>query len=289
MTIKQLRPLRKQLEPYIIVTIACFIMAFALNMIYVPNKLLASGISGIAMILYFFFETPIGTVALLLNVPLFIIAYRFLNRKYIFDALFGMIVSTLTIDLTAFSRDWVLVENPMLAAIYGGVFFGIASGMIFRVNGSTGGTDILAAIFKKYYGINMGTVGFLFNIVVMAVAAFLFNVETAMYTLLSIFVSAQVTDKVVAGLNSKKAIWIITTQHDEIANLIFQQTGRGVTLIDGTGAYTGNPKKVMYTVVTLTQTPKVREIVQQVDPKAFMIIQDASEVLGEGKGFSKLK
>ena len=289
MTIKKLLPWRQQLKPYFIMTFACFIMAFTVNMVYVPNKLLASGISGIAMILYFFFKTPIGTVALLLNIPLFIIAYRFLNRRYIFDALFGMVVASITIDITAFSRQWVLVEDPLLAAIYGGVFFGISSGMIFRVNGSTGGTDILAAIFRKYYGINMGTVGFLFNILIMIIAAILFEPKIAMYTLLSIFVAAQVTDKVVAGFNSKKAIWIITTKNQEIANEIFQQTGRGVTLINATGGYTGDPKILMYTIVTLTQTPKIREIVQEIDPLAFMIIQDASEVLGEGKGFSKLK
>ena len=246
------------------------------------------GISGIAMISYFLFKTPIGTLGLILNIPLFIIAYRMMNRSYLINALFGMIVSSLLIDATSFARQWQPVHDPMLAAIYGGVFFGLSSGMIFRVNGSTGGTDILAAIFRKYYGINMGLFSFLFNVVVMTVAAFLFNIEIAMYTLLSIFVSSQVTDKIVAGFNSKKAIWIITEKHEEIAANIFATMTRGVTVLDAVGAYTGQSKKMLYIVVTLTQTPKIREIVHEADPNAFMIIQDASEVLGHGKGFSSL-
>lgn len=279
---------RQHLKDNVVVFIGCVMMALTMNAIYIPNHLLSSGISGIAMIVYFFFGTPIGTLSLILNIPLFIIAYRMMNRTYIFNALYGMIIVSVAIDMTTFAREWNFVHDPMLAAIYGGVFFGISSGMIFRVNGSTGGTDILAAIFRKYYGINMGVFGFLFNIVVMAAAAILFNPETAMYTLLSIFVSAQVTDKVVAGFNSKKAIWIITEEHEKISQSIFATMTRGVTVLDAVGAYTGHSKKMLYIVVTLTQTPKIREIVHEADPRAFMIIQDASEVLGQGKGFSSL-
>jgi Uncharacterized conserved protein len=281
-------PTRQLIRQYFIVSIGCLLMGFAVNAFFVPTHLLSMGVSAIAMISYFIFETPIGIGILVLNIPLFILAYRLLNRAYIWHALCGMFLSSLAIDMLYFFRDWKIVEDPMLSAIYGGVFFGLASGMIFRVNGSTGGADILAAIFRKYYGINMGLFSFLFNIGIMVIAAFLFKVETAMYTLLGIFVASQVTDKVVAGFNSKKAIWIITDRPDEIAQGIFARMNRGVTYVDAVGAYTGRKRKMLYIVVTLTQTPKIREIVQQTDPQAFMTIQDASEVLGQGKGFSSL-
>jgi len=278
----------QQLKTYVTILIGSLMMGIAINAFFVPTHLLSMGISGVAMISYFLFGTPIGIGGFILNIPLFIIAYRLLNKSYIITAFYGMIVASLAIDFTSFARDWNLVSDPLLASIYGGALFGFASGIVFRVNGSTGGTDILAAIFRKYYGINMGFFGFLFNGVVMIIAAFIFDIEIAMYTLLSIFVCSQVTDKVVAGFNSKKAIWIITDHPEEIAQRIFATMTRGVTYLDGVGAYTGKQKKVLYIVVTLTQTPKIREIVQQADPCAFMTIQDVSEVLGAGKGFSKL-
>lgn len=278
----------QRLKTYVTILIGSLIMGIAINTFFVPTHLLSMGISGIAMISYFLFGTPIGIGGFVLNIPLFIIAYRLLNKSYIITAFYGMIVASLAIDFTSFARDWNLVSDPLLASIYGGALFGFASGIVFRVNGSTGGTDILAAIFRKYYGINMGFFGFLFNGVVMIVAAFIFDIEIAMYTLLSIFVCSQVTDKVVAGFNSKKAIWIVTDHPEEIAQRIFATMTRGVTYLDGVGAYTGKQKKVLYIVVTLTQTPKIREIIQQADPCAFMTIQDVSEVLGAGKGFSKL-
>ena len=281
-------PTRQLIRQYFIISIGCLLMGFAVNAFFVPTHLLSMGVSAIAMISYFIFETPIGIGILVLNIPLFILAYRLLDRAYIWHALCGMFLSSLAIDMLYFFRDWKIVEDPMLSAIYGGVFFGLASGMVFRVNGSTGGSDILAAIFRKYYGINMGLFSFLFNIGIMVIAAFLFKVETAMYTLLGIFVASQVTDKVVAGFNSKKAIWIITDHPDEIAQSIFARMTRGVTYVDAVGAYTGQKRKMLYIVVTLTQTPKIREIVQQIDPLAFMTIQDASEVLGQGQGFSSL-
>ena len=273
---------------YSVVIGSCFLYGLAVNAFFVPHGMLASGISGIAMLFFYFFATPIGIVAMVLNIPLFILAYRLMPREYLINAFFGMMVMSLAIDLTSFARDWNLVQAPILAAIYGGVIGGAASGFIFKVNGSTGGMDILAAIMRRYYGIGMGLFTFLINILIMTSAALLFDIENAMYTLISIFIAAQVTDKVLAGFNSKKVVVVISEKPEEIAQAIFATLTRGVTFLNGAGAYTNQPKKLLYIVVTLTQTPKITEIVQTIDPTAFMIIQDASEVLGQGKGFSPL-
>ena len=141
----------KHLKMYLTVLVGCFIMAVSVNLFFVPHHLFSSGVTGLAMIFYFLIGSPIGVTSLLLNIPLFLIAYRLLNRTYIFIALYGMVVVSFLIDLTSFLTSWSVVDDIMLAAIYGGVFFGIAAGMIFRVNGSTGGIDILAAVFRKYY------------------------------------------------------------------------------------------------------------------------------------------
>ena len=202
---------------YSVVIGSCFLYGLAVNAFFVPHGMLASGISGIAMLFFYFFATPIGIVAMILNIPLFILAYRLMPREYLINAFFGMMVMSLAIDLTSFARDWNLVQAPILAAIYGGVIGGAASGFIFKVNGSTGGMDILAAIMRRYYGIGMGLFTFLINILIMTSAALLFDIENAMYTLISIFIAAQVTDKVLAGFNSKKVVVVISEKPEEIA------------------------------------------------------------------------
>ena len=203
--------------------------------------------------------------------------------------IFGMVIFSLATDATRFLADLNFIDDTLLAAIYGGVISGIGAGMIFRVGGSAGGTDTIATIIKKYYSLNVGFVGFSINVFLMIVAAALFGVKPAMYTLLSFFVSSQVTDAVIEGLNRKKTIMIISDKNEEIADAILDEVGRGATFLEGTGAYTGQDKKVLFVVVTLTQISKIKFIAEKTDPHAFMIVQDAAEVLGHGFSSKKLR
>jgi len=175
-----------------------------------------------------------------------------------------------------------VVDDPMLAAIYGGVFTGIGYGIIFRVNGNSGGLDIVAAIAKKYYSLNMGGVIFAFNCVIMVLAAMLFGIKPAMFTLISMFVSSLVTDKVVAGFNNKKTIILVSDKTVDIADEIIKEVGRGVTFLKGEGAFTHQEKKVIFVVVNLTQIAKIKIIANLIDPMAFMIVLSANEVMGRG-------
>ena len=253
-----------------------------INAFYVPHHLFSGGISGLAMILYFLANLPIGLMVIAMNLPLFIAAYRLLNREYVVGALYGMLVFSLAIDATRFLADINLVDDIMLASIYGGVVAGLGSGMVFRVNGSSGGTDIVAAIMKKYYALNVGTVSFAINCIIMVVAGYLFGVKPAMFTLISMYIGAAVTDKVVEGFNRRKTMLIISDKNDDIAAAILSELGRGVTFLHGEGAYTGQDKRVILVVVTTTQIAKIKFMVEDVDPKAFVIVQDAADVTGKG-------
>lgn len=269
-------------KQYAVVGLGGLISAVGINAFLVPHHFLSGGISGIAMILYFLFGWPIGLMIALLNIPLFIAAYRLLDKEYTIGALYGMIVFASAVDATRFLATLNLVDDTVLAAIYGGVIGGIGSGLIFRVNGSGGGLDIIVAILKKYYAFNMGLAGFAINCVIMVVAAALFGLKPAMYTLISMFVSASLTDKVIEGFNRKKTVVIISDQSEAIAGAILQELGRGVTFLQGEGAFTRQNKQVIFVVVTLTQIAKIKFIVERCDPCAFMIVQDAAEVLGRG-------
>ena len=278
---------KKHLRRYSMVAIGSLISGMAINTFLIPHQLFSGGVSGVAMILYFLFEWPIGVQIIVLNIPIFYAAYRLLDKDYVICGVFGMLIFSLATDATRFLADVHLIDDTLLAAIYGGVISGIGSGLIFRAGGSSGGTDAIATIIKKYYSLNVGLVGFSINVFLMLVAAVLFGVKPAMYTLLSFFVGSQVTDAVIGGLNRKKTILIISEQNNAIADAILDEVGRGATFLEGRGAYTGQDKDVLFVVVTLTQIAKIKFIVEKTDPHAFMIVQDAAEVLGHGFSVKK--
>lgn len=276
--------MQTRVKQYLTVGLGSLIGAVGINAFYIPHHLLSGGVSGVAMLLYFFFGWPVGLMTAILNVPLFIAAYRLLDREYVIGALYGMLVFAVSLDTTRFLANYNIVDDVMLASIYGGVIGGIGSGITFRVNGSAGGIDIVAAIMKKYYSFNMGLVGFAINCIIMLFAAAFFGVKLAMYTLLAMYIGANVTDKVIEGFNRKKTVIIISEKSDELAAAIMKEVGRGVTFLNGEGAYTHNDKRVVFVVLTLTQIARIKFITEKIDPCAFMIVQDAAEVLG--KGFS---
>lgn len=272
------------LRQYIWVAVGSTISGISINTFFVPHHLLSGGVSGVAMIIYFLMQWPIGLMNIALNIPMFYLAYRLLDKEYVLGSIYGLLIFATAIDATRFLSDYNFIDDILLAAIYGGILSGIGAGIIFRVNGSSGGTDIVAAIVKRYYGYSMGAMGFAINCVIMLVAAILFGPKYAMYTLLAMYTAAMVTDKIVEGFNRRKTIMIISDHHDQISEAVLNVLGRGVTILRGEGAFTHQEKKVLYIVVTFTQIAKIKQIVEDVDPAAFIIVQDAAEV--SGKGFS---
>ncbi|SMC33393.1 YitT family protein [Sporomusa malonica] len=274
--------MKNKIEQYFWVAIGCVVCSISINAFLVPHHLLSGGVSGLAIIFYFLFGLPIGAQVFVMNLPLLYAAYRLLGRDYTIGTIYGTILFSLTIDATRFVSEYNLIDDPLISAITGGVIAGIGSGLIFRVNGSAGGLDIVAAIVKKYWALNFGVVGFAINCVIMVVAAMLFGLKLAMLTLIAMFLSASLTDKVVEGFNRKKTIFIVSYNTDDIVEAILKEVGRGVTILHGQGAFTRQSKQVIFVVVSLTQIAKIKQLVHECDPQAFMIVQDAAEVMGRG-------
>lgn len=274
--------MRNKINQYLWVAIGCVVCSFSINAFLVPHHLLSGGVSGLAIIFYFLFGLPIGVQVFVMNIPLLYAAYRLLGKDYTVGTIFGTILFSFAVDATQFVSQYNLIDDPIISAITGGVISGIGSGLIFRVNGSAGGLDIVAAIVKKYYSLNFGVVGFAVNCVIMVVAAMLFGLKLAMLTLFSMFVSANLTDKVVEGFNRKKTVFIVSYNTESIVTAILKEVGRGVTILNGEGAFTHQSKQVLFVVVSLTQIAKIKQLVHESDPQAFMIVQDAAEVMGRG-------
>ena len=270
---------------YLGIMVGCFIAASSINLFVVPSSLLTGGVTGIAIIFYFLTNLPIGMQMLAYNVPLLIASYKLLGKKYTLDVVIGTIMFSFALDATKFLAAYTPTQDLMLASIYGGIFNGIGYGIVFRMNGSTGGFDILGAIFKKYYSMEIGSVIFGFNCLIVAVAGVLFNFNSAMFTLICMYVTSQMTNKIIDGFNQRKAILIISDRAKDIADGIIADIGRGVTFLNGEGAYTGDPKKIVMVVVSMTQIAKIKIIVKTVDANAFMLILAASEV--QGRGFTR--
>ncbi len=277
----QLRMLEHKLLRYLGIALGCFIASCSINLFLVPSHLLTGGATGIAIIFYYLAGLPIGLQTFLYNIPLLAAAWKTMGKVYTVDIIIGTAIFSACLDATKFLNAYASINDVMLAAIFGGVFNGIGYGIVFRMNGSTGGFDIIGAIVKKYYSLNMGGVIFGFNCLIMLVAAFLFGMAPAMLTLICMFVNAMVTDKVIAGFNSRKAVLIVSDKAENIAEGIME-VGRGVTFLHGQGAFTRRERNVVFVVVTLTQVAKIKLIANAIDSNAFMIIISANEVMGRG-------
>lgn len=279
------KSLEHKLMQYAGVALGCLIASCSINLFLVPSHLLTGGATGIAIIFYYLAGLPIGLQTFLYNIPLLIAAWKLMGREYTIDIIIGTTIFSFCLDATRFLNGYAPLDDVMLAAIFGGVFNGIGYGIVFRMDGSTGGFDIIGAIVKKYYALHMGGVIFAFNCMIMVVAGFLFGAAPAMFTLIMMFINATVTDKVIAGFNSRKAVLIVSEKAEQIAEDIILELGRGVTFLHGQGAFTHKERDVVFVAVTLTQVAKIKFITNDIDPNAFMIIMSASEVMG--KGFSK--
>lgn len=264
------------------IAVGSLVSSAGVNAFLLPHHMLSGGATGVAMIIYFLTHWSVGLMVLLLNIPLFYAAYHYMDREFVLVSAYGIVVFSAALVVTQPLEQLRAVDDSMLAAIFGGVVSGIGGGLIFRVNGSAGGTDIVAAILKRYCAFNVGMVGFGINLVIISISSLLFGLKPALFTLIAMYLSGRVTDNVVEGVNRRKTITIISEYSEEIAQSILSQLGRGVTFLSGTGAYTRQDKRVVYAVVTTMELAKIKFIVESIDPQAFMIVSEAAEVLGRG-------
>lgn len=267
---------------YFKILIGSLIAGLGYSTFIIPAKLLASGLSGIAVIVYYLIDLPIGLQLIVYNIPIVYLAYRVFGKLYAVDTIIGTVMLSIAIDATSFIGTYHIVEDPILNSVFGGVLVGIGCGIVFRANSNGGGFDVLGAVIKKYYSLDLGTVVFGFNLIIILVGIVLFNVSIGLYTLINMYIVGEITNKVVAGFNRKKLIIIVSPFAELMAGSIMQYLGRGVTFMHGEGAYSRKDRKVIFVVVSLTQVSKIKLIASAIDPTAFMIITDTSEVTGHG-------
>ena len=263
-----------------IVTIACIVMAFNINYFFLGNKLGQGGVSGLSLILHYLTNIDISYIYLGLNIPLIIIAYIFIGKNFVFKTLFATII--LTIFLKVFGSFRGPIDDILMASIFGGGINGIAIGIIFYAGGSSGGTDIIAKIINQHYGVAIGKVLLTIDFIILSMVAFIFGKVIFMYTLISLLVSSKMIDIIQEGIYSAKGVTIITNRGEELRKKIMEDTGRGITLINAKGAYTQKEIGMLYCVVGKYQLMKVKSIVKEIDPMAFMIVSQVHEVIGKG-------
>ncbi|QCX34619.1 YitT family protein [Caloramator sp. E03] len=273
------------LKRVIMVFIGGLITSIGLNAFIIPHKLLSGGVSGISIIIQYITGIPAGYLIFIFNIPIFLFGMKEVDRDFIIFSLIGMLSFSIFLVLTGNIDVYFRINDILLSAIYGGVINGIGMGLTFRNRASQGGTDIIAVAAKKKFGINISTVSFLINGLIVLAGAALNNIEAALYTLISMYIGYFIMDKVIEGFDRKKMIFIVTEKEKEVSEAIMKEIGRGITLIYGEGAYTGHSKKIIYCIVTATQLAKTKKMIEDIDEKCFMSIIDASEV--HGKGFKR--
>ena len=266
------------------ITLGSFISAIAINELLVPHHLLSGGVGGVALIIQYLSNYPAGALILIMNIPIFLVGIKETDKDFIVHSLLGMVM--LSIFLIVLKDVYILryirVDDIMLSSVFGGVLSGLGGGIVFRNRGSLGGADIIAVVVKKKISANIGTVLLLINVIIIIIGSFLFGIKLAMFTLISMYITSNILDRVQEGFDRKKAVFIISEKEDEVAQAILNNLNRGVTFLYGEGAYTKDNKRIIYCIVTTKQLAKLKHIVHTVDTNAFLTISEASEVLGKG-------
>ncbi len=267
----------------IVIILGCFIYSLGVNLFLTNAKLVSGGVTGVALIFQYISDIPSGATVFLLNIPLFFISYKFLSKRFTLYTAIGMLSISLSLILTKPLSSLVQVNDMLLYCIYGGVLCGVGMGLVFYRNGSTGGIDIITMVIrKKYSNFEIGKLNFGFNLIIVAIAALIFGLPQALYTLISMFIQGTILDKILNGFTSKKLLLILTEKENEIINYVINDLHRGITSIMAEGEYTHSKKKMLYVAITSSQFISLKNKILRIDPKAFITIIDASEVKGKG-------
>ena len=276
----QIHNVRESIVEYVYVIVGAAIVAIGFNVFLLPNQIASGGVSGISTILNGLFGWNPGLVQYAFNIPLFIAGIVLLGKKFGIKSFVGTVTLPFIVLLTNSWSPWT--DNPLLGALFGGIVVGIGIGLVFKGNASTGGTDLLAQIITKYIGITLGTSVLLIDGIIAISAAIVFDLEKGLYALIGLYVTTKTIDIIQLGFSQSKMIYIITMKQDEVRDAIYAEINRGVTKLPAIGGYTGEARPVLMVVVYQTEFTKLKQLIKNVDPSAFVIVSNAYEVLGEG-------
>ena len=262
----------------ILITLGAVMSAIALELILIPNLMIDGGMNGISIILNTLFGGSLGAIIFIVNLPFLILGYKQLGKKFVLKAGYGMILFSILLEV--FHSYTPLIDDILLATVYGGILLGVGCGLIIKEGGCLDGTEIVAILINRKKSVSVGQVVLCFNVVIYGVAIFVFGVERALYSLLTYFVTYKVIDMVSDGLNGAKAAFIITDDGKEIAKTILERLGRTVTVLSGEGIISHGDKRVLYTVITRFEVSILKDILDEVDESSFVTVFDVSEIIG---------
>lgn len=272
------------IRKYGLITIGCLIYGLAFNWCYAPNDIAYGGFTGVAQMLHAVIPVlPVGATVFCMNVPLFFLGWKLLGGQMLVSSLYAMTLCSITVDLFA-SLFTFQPMDPLLACLYGGLLLGIGLGLVIGQSATTGGTDLLARLLKfPLPWLPMGKLLLALDLMVICATAIVFgNLNTALYGLVALFLSTKVLDTVLYGMDTSKVAYIISDHSQQVIQAIAKDLDRGVTILHGTGAYSGQPKQVLMCAFKQRQIVTLKQAVKEVDPNAFLIVCDAHDVLGEG-------
>jgi len=268
----------KTIRKYLFLELGALLAAIGLEEFLIPNNIIDGGITGISIISSYLSKLPLGIFILIFNIPFLIFGYKQIGKTFMISTLFSVISLSLWVS---FLRPIPGVTNDvLLATVFGGIILGIGVGIIIRYGGSLDGTEIIAIFLNKKTGISVGEIIMFFNIFIIASAGFVFGWDKAMYSLIVYFIAYKVIDITIDGMNETKAAIIISDKGAEIGEVITARLGRGVTFLEAKGGFNGQYKNVVYSVVTRLEIVKLKSIINDIDPEAFMTINDVYDTMG---------
>ena len=273
---------KKRILNFIMVTLGCVFFALSVDLFLDPSQIAPGGFSGLAMVVKYLTGLPIGAVVLAMNIPLLIMAFLKLGKHFLLYTAYATILSSVLIDLWAFLPAFT--QDLLLASIYGGVLMGAGLGMVFAGNATTGGSDIISRLVRlRYPQLQLGKILLLVDCIIIAISASVFHdINRALYAVISLYVSSLLIDMIMNGLDYATMIFIVSDHSEKIASAIQENLERGVTYLDGRGAYGGTHKQVILCTVKRNESSALYNIVHTIDPNAFLIASEAHQVFGNG-------
>ena len=275
---------REILLQYVVITLGAAIFGLAVTLFMIPHKIAPGGVSGLVIVLNALFKWPAGFLLFALNVPIFILGLKFLGASFGMKSLYGTIMLSVFTDLfNEVLHLSVTIGDPILAPVFGGVVMGVGLGLIIKMGGATSGSGTIARILARHTNLTQGTAILLINTLVVVFAGFAFkSADLAMYGLLSLWISSKVTDVIIEGMDYARGVYIITSQVEQVSDVILNKLDRGGTAIQARGLYTNAEREILFCVLTRKEVADLIGLVKRIDPKAFVIISPVHEVLGEG-------
>jgi len=272
----------KVAKDYLLITFGALLCAAAVDMFLAPNEVVAAGVTGLAQLAHYLWKWPIGTVTLVLNVPLLAAGVRWGGGfRILWRTIYAVTVMSVAIDVLTYAVPAVK-GDPLIYTLFGGLLDGMGVGLVLRARGTTGGTDIIAQLLYRYRRVNFGTVFLVANTAILLVAIPVVGLVQVLYAVLVTYIGSRVLDTVQEGLGYARAVFIVTEHVEAMRDGVLKQVGRGLTVLQAQGGFSHSPKPVIYVVVSRTQISSLKRLIADIDPEAFVVVSEAHEVLGEG-------